>query len=345
MESLKKVLSSIKPLEQEWVEKGHNRLNALAMPPGALGDINFIAAQLCGIQRTIEPVTDKKVIALCAADHGVVNQGVSNYPQITSAIVRTALNGGAAINAFCEQTGAELKVIDCGLVNSPQSEELMDLSIADGTSDFSQGPAMREEQCLKALDNGIRYGEYLSRHYDVVGLGEMGIGNTTSASALTAAFLSLSAEEVTGPGTGVTGEALAKKIAVVQKALSINLPDKNNPLDVLQKVGGFEIVTMTGLILGLASSQTAIVIDGFITTAAALAAQSFNENSMDYCFAGHLGAEPGHVLALNQLKLKPIVKMNMRLGEGTGAALAMNTLQAASLVMKGMMTLDQALEQ
>ena len=345
MESLKKVLSSIRPLDQEWVEKGNNRLNALAMPPGALGDINLIAAQLCGIQRTIEPVTDKKVIALCAADHGVVNQGVSNYPQITSAIVKTALNGGAAINAFCKQSGAELKVIDCGLVNSPQSEELMDLSIADGTSDFSQGPAMREEQCLKALDNGIRYGEYLSRHYDVVGLGEMGIGNTTSASALTAAFLSLTAEEVTGAGTGVTGEALAKKIAVVQKGLAINLPDKNNPLDVLQKVGGFEIVTMTGLILGLASSQTVIVIDGFITTAAALAAQSFNENSMDYCFAGHLGAEPGHVLALNQLQLKPIMKMNMRLGEGTGAALAMNTLQAASLVMNGMMTLDQALEQ
>lgn len=345
MESLKKVLSSIKPLEQEWVDKGYNYLNSLAMPPGALGEINSIAAQLCGIQKTIEPVTDKRVIALCAADHGVVNQGVSNYPQITSAIVKTALNGGAAINAFCEQSGTELKIIDCGLVNSPQSEELMDLSIADGTGDFSQGPAMREEQCLKALDNGIRYGEYLSRHYDVVGLGEMGIGNTTSASALTAAFLSLTAEEVTGPGTGVCGEALANKVAVVHKALAINSPDKNNPLDVLHKVGGFEIVTLTGLILGLASSQTAIVIDGFITTAAALAAHAFNDNSIDYCFAGHLGAEPGHVFALNHLKLKPIVKMNMRLGEGTGAALAMNALQTASLVLNRMMTLEEALAQ
>ena len=344
MESLDKVLASIKAVEGEWTQKGHEYLDNLAMPPGALGELNAIAAKLCGIQKNLKPKTDKKVIALCAADHGVTAQGVSKYPQITNAIVKTALSGGAAINSFCAQAGSELKVIDCGLINPPQNEELMDLSVADGTSDFSEGPAMREEQCLKALDNGIRYGEYLSRHYDIVGLGEMGIGNSSSASALVSIFLDRPVVDVTGQGTGVSGEELKHKIFVIEKALQLNKPEKLNTLDVLSKVGGFEIVTMTGLILGLAAASTPIVLDGFISSAAALAAYSFKPESMDCCFAGHMSAEPGHRHALEYLKLKPIVQMDMRLGEGTGAALAMNSLDVASNVLNSMISLDDALK-
>ncbi|MCM8540478.1 MAG: nicotinate-nucleotide--dimethylbenzimidazole phosphoribosyltransferase, partial [Lentisphaeraceae bacterium] len=294
MESLDKALASIKALEGEWIQKAHEYLDTLAMPPGALGEVNVIAARLCGIQKTLKPKTDKKTIALCAADHGVVTKGVSKYPQITNAIVKTALSGGAAINSFCKQAGSDLKVIDCGLVNPPQDEELMDLSIADGTLDFSEGPAMREEQCMKALDNGIRYGEYLSRHYDLIGLGEMGIGNSSSASAIAAVFLEKSIEEVTGQGTGVSGEELQNKIAIIKKSIALNNPDKTNAIDVLSKVGGFEIATMTGLILGLSAASTPIVLDGFISSSAALAAFAFSPASMDYCFAGHMSAEPGH---------------------------------------------------
>lgn len=344
MESLEKVKASIKPVEGEWVQKAHEYLDTLAMPPGALGELNNIAARLCGIQKTLKPLTSKKAIALCAADHGITAQGVSKYPQITNAIVKTALAGGAAINSFCKQSGTELKIIDCGLVNPPQNEELMDLSIADGTFDFSEGPAMREEQCLKALDNGIRYGEYLSRHYDLVGLGEMGIGNTSSASALCAVFLGKEVQEVTGPGTGVTGEELQKKISIIQKAISLNNPDKTNAVDVLSKLGGFEIATMTGLILGLAAASTPIVLDGFISSSAALAAFSLAPDCINYCFAGHMSAEPGHKFVLDFLNLKAIMKMDMRLGEGTGAALAMNTLEASATVMNNMFSLDEALK-
>jgi len=344
MESLEKVLTAIRTVDIEWIKKAGKYLDTLAMPPGALGDINSIAAKLCGIQRTLKPSTEKKVLALCAADHGVVDQGVSKYPQITGAIVNTALSGGAAINSFCEQAHCELKVIDCGLVSPPSGEELMDLSIADGTNDFSQGPAMRDAQCLKALDNGIKYGEYLSRHYDLVGLGEMGIGNTSSASALAAVFLGVSVSDVTGPGTGVSGDALNHKIAVIEQAIKVNSPDKNNALDVLAKVGGFEIATMTGLILGLAAASTPVVLDGFISSAAALAAMEVKPECMDFCFAGHQSAEPGHRLVLDYLKLTPVVKMDMRLGEGTGAVLAMNSIQVAANIMNNMFTLDEALK-
>ena len=344
MESLEKALSSIQSMDSDWLEKAHQYLDTLAMPPGALGEVNKIAAKLCALQKSLKPKTAKKVIALCAADHGITAQGVSKYPPITNAIVKTALAGGAAINSFCKQAGIELKVIDCGLVNPPQNDELMDLSIADGTSDFSEGPAMREEQCLKALDNGIKYGEYLSRHYDVIGLGEMGIGNSSSASALTSVFLDKTVQEVTGPGTGVSGEALQNKISVIDRAIKLNVPERSNSLDVLTKLGGFEIVTMTGLILGLAAASTPIILDGFISSSAALAAHAFKPESMDYCFAGHMSAEPGHKHVLDFLKLKPVVQMDMRLGEGTGAALAMNTIVAATNIMNDMITLDDALK-
>lgn len=344
MESLDKAIAGINAIEGDWVQKGHEYLDTLAMPPGALGELNHIAAKLCGIQKTMKPQTGKKVIALCAGDHGIAAKGVSKYPQITNAIVKTALSGGAAINSFCTQAGSELKIIDCGLVNPPQSEELMDLSIADSTFDFSEGPAMREEQCLKALDNGIRYGEYLSRHYDLVGLGEMGIGNSSSAAAIVSVFLGKDVAEVCGPGTGVLGTDLQMKISVIEKAIELNNPDKSDALDVLSKVGGFEIVTMTGLILGLAAASTPIVLDGFISSSAALAAYSFKPESMDCCFAGHMSAEPGHKYVLDRIGLKPLIQMNMRLGEGTGAALAMNALSAAANVMNDMISLDDGLK-
>ena len=344
MESLEKAVNSIQPIDSEWYRKAEEYLDTLAMPPGALGEINKIAAKLAAIQKSLHPKTAKKVLALCAADHGITAKGVSKYPQITNAIVKTALSGGAAINSFCQQAGSDLKVIDCGLVNPPQDEELMDLSIADGTFDFSEGPAMRQEQCLKALDNGIKYGEYLSRHYDLVGLGEMGIGNSSSASALAAVFLQKPVFEVCGPGTGVSGEALQNKISVIEKSIVLNAPDKSKPIEVLSNLGGFEIVTMTGLILGLAAASTPIILDGFISSSAALAAQAIKAESMNYCFAGHMSAEPGHKHVLAHLKLNPVVRMDMRLGEGTGAALAMNTLDAAANVMNNMISLEDALK-
>ncbi|MCM8537357.1 MAG: nicotinate-nucleotide--dimethylbenzimidazole phosphoribosyltransferase [Lentisphaeraceae bacterium] len=318
-------------------------LKTLAMPAGALGDIHETLCRLAGVYQENPLKAKKKVLVLSAADHGICAQGVSPYPQITNTIVKTALHGGVAINAFCRMAGCDLKLVDAGLLNKVEDDSIKVVSSLNGTQDFSKGLAVTVTDCQQQIQAGIDYAFEMSSTYEVLGLGEMGIGNTTSAAAITAAICQLPAYKVTGKGSGIDSEKLIHKADVIQSALDLHQPNSQDGVDVLSKVGGLEIAFMTGLILGWSSQKKAIILDGFITGAAALAAFRINEGVKDYLFAGHESAEPGHKHALQLLGLKPIKTLLMRLGEGTGATLAMQTIDTGIDCMSSMMTLSKAL--
>lgn len=341
------ILRNIKAIDSGWQEKAQAYMDSLAMPPGALGQLQHTALKLATIQQTLKPQLTKKSLIMACADHGVTTEGVSAYPQITNAIVNTALAGGAAINAFCKQAEIDLIVLDVGVKGKVTPPEKMSLNIqyiskfiAPGTANMLHEAAMTEEQCNKAILTGI--GLAVNSDTNVLVLGEMGIGNTTSASCLLAKFCKLSAEEVTGPGTGLTGKNLQHKQNVIQQILE-RCSEFEEPFEILRQVGGLEIAALVGVILGAASQQKIIVLDGFISGAAALVAQDMAPFSQQYMFAGHLSSEPGHRLILEKLALEPLVQLNLRLGEGTGAALATNSLEAACEFLSSMMTLEEAL--
>ncbi|NQZ56487.1 MAG: nicotinate-nucleotide--dimethylbenzimidazole phosphoribosyltransferase [Lentisphaeraceae bacterium] len=348
MTLLDKTIAEIPPTDQNWTTKAEDYLNSLAMPPGALGQIHDTAKKLVAIQKTLKPSLNNKVLVMSAADHGIAAAGVSKYPQITDAIVKTATHGGAAINTFCRQANCDLKILDVGVIGEiscpaemPLSTEFISQKIAAGTANILVGPAMTTEECHEAINTGIELAQKLAAGYDILGIGEMGIANTTSASVLLGAFCQLSAVEVTGPGTGVCGDALKTKTDIVATILQRN---KNlSSFEILQNFGGFEIAAMTGLILGMSSSGKAVVLDGFISGAAALAAARLAPQCVDYLFAGHVSAEPAHHFILEELALTPLLHLDMRLGEGTGAAMAMNIIEASAEILNSMYTLDQAL--
>ncbi|MCM8533105.1 MAG: nicotinate-nucleotide--dimethylbenzimidazole phosphoribosyltransferase [Lentisphaeraceae bacterium] len=318
-------------------------LKTLAMPSGALGDIHDILCRFAAIYQEVPIQKKKKVLVLSAADHGICAQGVSPYPQITNTIVKTALNDGVAINAFCRMADCDLKLVDAGLLSKVDDDSIKVVSSLNGTQDFSEKLAMTVTDCQQQIQAGIDYALELSSTYEVLGLGEMGIGNTTSAAAITAAVCQLPAQQVTGKGSGIDSEKIIHKAQVIQSALDLHQPNSQDGIDVLSKVGGLEIAFMTGLILGWSSQKKAIFLDGFITGAAALAAFRLDGSVKDYLFAGHESAEPGHKYALQLLGLKPINTLAMRLGEGTGATLAMQTIDTGIDCMSSMMTLSKAL--
>jgi nicotinate-nucleotide--dimethylbenzimidazole phosphoribosyltransferase len=337
------LLKNISKVDRSWQVKADDYLNTLAMPPGALGEVHNLASKLCAIYQTLNPQVQRGVLVLSAADHGVMAHNVSKYPQITDAIVKTALNNGAAINSFCRQVDCDLKIVNAGLAKDVIHPDLIDFSCGPGTADMSIGPAMSSAQCEKAVSQGFQYAVELAEEYDLLGLGEMGIGNTTAATAVICGLTGWEASEITGPGTGVEGAELDNKISVIKRSLALNNIDSEDGFDALTKVGGFEIAFMTGLILGFASAKKAIVLDGFITSAAAMAAVKVNSDCTGYLIAGHQSAESAHGRVLQKLGLAPVLQLQMRLGEGTGAALAMKTLDTACDILENMMTLDQAL--
>ena len=341
-------LNDIVEPDVKWQEKAQAYLDSLAMPPGALGMLGHTAVKLATIQKTLKPQIKGKSLVMACADHGVVAEGVSNYPQITHAIVNTALTGGAAINAFCNQAGVNLTVLNVGVKGDVKPPEPMNAMVhyiskpvAPGTANMLHQPAMTKEECTEAISIGIQLAQDLDANIFV--LGEMGIGNTTSASCLLAKYCDLSAEQVTGPGTGVKGEALQHKKEVIRKILE-RCSTEQEPFEILLQVGGLEIAALVGVILGAASQQKAVVLDGFISGAAALAAKAIAPSSMSYLFAGHQSAEPAHKQMLESLGLEPLVKLDLRLGEGTGAALATNFLEASCNFFNSMLTLDEALK-
>ena len=350
MLKLSEIIDGIKPIDQRWIQKAQKRTAQLVMPTRALGRLHEISEQLCGIQQTLQPEIDKKAILIMAGDHGVVTEGVSAYPQeVTPAMVQTFLAGGAGINAISRQVGADVWVVDMGIIplldvgNMPGADCLIVEKVGNGTANFTRGPAMSRQDAEKAIQIGFEQGtKIIENGADLLSTGDMGIGNTTPSAAIGVVLCRASLDEMVGRGTGVDAAGLAHKRDIVRQALEVNSPDPDDGLDILAKVGGFEIGGIAGVILAGAYHQRSLVVDGFISTAGALIAHALCPTVKDYCFAGHRSAETGHRIMLQHLSLDPILDLGMRLGEGTGAALAMGVIEAAVRMFKEVLTFEEA---
>ncbi len=344
-DSLSRTLKEIKPLDSKAMEAARVRQDELTKPKGSLGRLEELSIQIAGIKgRTIAGFEHKAIITM-AADHGVVNEGVTLYPQeVTAQMVSNFLNGGAGINVLARFVGARVVIVDMGTASAlPPHSELICRKIAYGTKDMAQQAAMTPNEAVRAIEAGIEIVEAeIAKGLDIVGTGDMGIGNTTASSAICAAITGEPVEKVTGHGTGLDNEQLAHKVRVIEKALELNKPDPRDPIDVLAKVGGFEIGGLAGVMLGAAAHHIPVVIDGFISGAAALIATELSPQLKDYLIAAHLSAESGHKVLLQYLELTPLLNLEMRLGEGTGAALGMVIVEAAVKTLAQLATFSEA---
>ena len=338
-------LASVPTLAPEWRERAVARLNNLTKPLGSLGRLEEIAARLVAIREEERPRFVKKVIFTLAADHGVTDEGVSAYPKaVTSQMVLNFLAGGAAINVLSRYGGIDVVVVDIGVDGDFGTvDDLVAAKVSRGTCNMAKGPAMSESELLAALGVGVGLAAWAQKEgYTLIGTGEMGIGNTTAASAITSALTRRPVAQVAGRGTGLDEPGLKRKIEVIERALAVNRPDPSNPLDVLRKVGGLEIAGLTGLIVGAAARRIPVAIDGFISTAGAAVACALEPKIKAFLFAGHKSSEPGHTALLEFIGESPLLDLQMRLGEGTGAALAMTLIEAAAKVLDEMATFSSA---
>jgi len=300
---------------------------------------------MVSITGSLSPVIDKKAVLVMAGDHGVVRDGVSAYPQeVTMQMVLNFLGGGAAINVLARHIGAEVQVVDMGVAAEFESHpKLIDKKVAMGTNSMTGGPAMYREQAVRALEAGIEAAELMiGNGHNIIATGDMGIGNTTASSAITSVICNIEAEEVTGHGTGIDQGGLKKKIEAIKKAIEINSPDPDDGIDILSKVGGFEIGGIAGVVLGCAAHRIPVVIDGFISSAGALIAYAIEPKCAHYMIPSHCSVEKGHRIALDHLGLKPLFDFDMRLGEGTGAAIGINITEAAVKILNEMATFSSA---
>jgi nicotinate-nucleotide--dimethylbenzimidazole phosphoribosyltransferase len=345
----------IAALDPSWFQRAVEHQARLTMPAGALGRLLELGRQLCAVQETLTPHGDPAAVVVLAADHGIAAEGVSAYPQeVTGQMVANFLRGGAAINVLARRQAARVYVVDLGVQSLPLSQSAAaplalagESSLGPGTANFLRGPAMTAEQARRAQDVGSRIvSDCLGPDgVRVVALGEMGIGNTTSASTLTAALTGLPASEVTGRGTGLDDAAWQHKVAVVEQALALHFPQRHGPVDAaeaLVKVGGFEIAGMVGLARAAAARRMLVLLDGFISTVAGLIAVRLDPNVRGYLVSGHRSVEAGHRRVLEALDLVPLLDLGMRLGEGSGAALALNLVQCAADIMRDMATFESA---
>lgn len=344
MQLFEKTLAKIGDLNQSVIEEIRQHQNNLTKPQGSLGVLEEISIQLGGITGNKFPTITKKAVVVMAGDHGVVAEGVSAFPQeVTPQMVLNFTHGGAAINVLSRHAGAEVVVVDVGVATPIVHEKVLAMNVRPGTANMAQGPAMSREEAVKAVEVGITVAEDLiSKGYELLATGEMGIGNTTASSAIIAAFMGISAREVTGRGTGLDKSGITHKEAVIDRALAVNKPDATDPWDVLAKVGGLEIAGLAGLILGAAAHRIPVVIDGFISSAAALVASKLAPKSLNFMIASHCSAEMAHRKLLQYLKLKPVLELEMRLGEGTGAVLSFHLIEAALKIIKEMATFESA---
>jgi len=347
MSLLEKTLKQIEPQDAASREAARARLDQLTMPHWALGRLMDLALDLAGITRSTHPTVTRKAVVVMAGDHGVAASGVSQYPQeVTVQMIHNFVNGGAGCNALARLAGAPVTVVDVGVAGDlselKKSGKIISKRIAPGTENIQTGPAMTREQAILAVEAGIEVANEMADRVDLFATGEMGIGNTTPSSAIVAALTCREVEEITGRGTWINDERLKNKIAVIKDALRVNQPDPADALDVLAKVGGYEIGAIAGLILGAAAQRKPVLVDGFITTAGALIAQGLSPLSTQYMIAAHRSVEPGHAAAQERLGLEPLLHLNLRLGEGTGASLAMNLVEAAVRVLTEVATFEEA---
>ena len=354
MKLLKATIEKIRPVDPKWRQTAKKRLDNLTKPPGSLGRLEEFAGRLVAI--TEDPMPEigkrKKIIFTFAGDHGVVEEGVSVYPaEVTAQMVRNFLRGGAGINALARHVGARVVIVDMGVRHDfGKLQGLVSAKVVSGTRNFTLGPAMTRAEAVRCIEAGIRLASKFAKGQkdgdgkvkSLFGTGDMGIGNTTPSSAITAVLTGTPVREVTGRGTGISDETLERKIKVIEKAIRINAPDAGDPVDVLSKVGGAEIGGIAGLVLGAAANRVPVVIDGFISTAGALIAHAIDPRTADYMFASHKSVEIGHQAMLARMGLVPILDLDLRLGEGTGAALAMGLITAGLRVYREMATFGEA---
>ena len=345
MEKLKEIIKKIQSPDPVLMESAQAKLDDLTKPRGSLGRLEDLAKQMVSITGSLSPVVDKKAVLVMAGDHGVVRDGVSAYPQeVTMQMVLNFLSGGAAINVLARHIGAEVRVVDMGVVAEFEpNPKLLDKKIAKGTNSMTDGPAMDNWQAVRSLEAGIEAAELMIENgYNIIATGDMGIGNTTASSAITSVICNIGAEEVTGYGTGIDKGGLKKKIEAINKAIKVNNPDAGDGIDILSKVGGFEIGGIAGVVLGCAAHRIPVVIDGFISSAGALIAYIIEPECVHYMIPSHCSVEKGHRIALDHLGLKPLFDFDMRLGEGTGAAIGINITEAAVKILNEMATFSSA---
>lgn len=344
MDLLKQTISAIGNLDSAIMEKVQKRLDNLTKPQGSLGRLEELAKHITGITGKESPTLKHKVIFTLAADHGVTEEGVSAYPkEVTPQMVYNFLRGGAGINVLAKQVNARVVIVDIGVDGQLSGNGYKSCKINMGTRNFAKGPAMSRADAIKSIETGIRLvEEEISNGLDIIGTGDMGIGNTTVSSAITAVFTDCKVEDVTGYGTGINEATWSKKVESIKKGIALNKPDASDPIDVLAKVGGYEIGGIAGLILGAARHRITVVIDGFISGAGALIATKLAPQAKDFIIASHCSQERGHKYALSYMDLKPFLDLNLRLGEGTGAALAMSLCESAVRILNEMATFGEA---
>jgi len=346
MSLLQQTVAKIQPQSQQARKEAKAHLDDLTMPHWAMGRLLDLAVEIAGMTDSQHPSVERRTLVVCAGDHGVAAEGVSKYPQeVTLQQIANFIGGGGGCNAMARVGRAEVFVANLGVageIDASAKAHVLDYSVARGTANIAQGPAMTREQAIASLENGIRIAQSLADRTDLFAIGEMGIANTTPSSCIFSLLCDVPAEEITGPGSGVDEPTRLKKIEVVKRALAINQPDRNDGVDILAKVGGFEIGGMAGVILGAAAMRKPVLVDGFITTAAALIAQAICPAAADYMIASHHSMERGHITAVRRLGKEPLLNLNLRLGEGTGACVAMPLVEAAVRLLTEVATFESA---
>ncbi|MBC2711904.1 MAG: nicotinate-nucleotide--dimethylbenzimidazole phosphoribosyltransferase [Desulfosarcina sp.] len=341
-----KVCNTLAPISPALLPAARQKMDNKTKPLGALGRLEELAIQLCLIQQTLSPQVDRRALFVFAADHGITEEGVSAYPsEVTGQMVKNFLDGGAAINVLCRHHGIDMRIVDMGVnADLEPHSDLVDKKVRRGTHNFALEPAMTREEAIRALEAGMEcfFDAHTQRPIHIIGLGEMGIGNTTSASAIISVATGITPAQAAGRGTGIDDAGVRHKIKVIQKVLDFHRPDPKDGLDILCKVGGFEIAGIAGAALAAASKGVAVVLDGVISTAAGLIAHLIRPEIGGYLISGHRSVEIAQTAALEQMELKPVVDLDMRLGEGTGAALAIDIVVAACRIMNEMASFDEA---
>ncbi|MEW6101826.1 MAG: nicotinate-nucleotide--dimethylbenzimidazole phosphoribosyltransferase [Candidatus Omnitrophota bacterium] len=345
MDKIQSTIRQIGMPDYEFIKACQKRLDNLTKPQGSLGRLEELAKQIVGVTGKENPEFKNTVIFTFAADHGVTEEGVSAFPkEVTLQMVYNFLNQGAGINVLAKHAGARVVVADFGVAGDlKEDSRLIIRKINYGTKNMAKVPAMSRQEAIKSIEAGIEiFEDEFKKGLDIAGTGEMGIGNTTSASAIVASITKAEVKQVTGRGTGLDDRGLENKIRIIEKSLSVNKPDAADPIDVLSKLGGFEIGGLTGVILGGCARKIPVVIDGFISGAAALLAYKLEPKTKEYMIAAHCSVERGHKVILDYIGLKPLLDLDLRLGEGTGAALAMVIVEAAVKILNEMATFQGA---
>ncbi|WP_422658142.1 nicotinate-nucleotide--dimethylbenzimidazole phosphoribosyltransferase [Paenibacillus sp. EC2-1] len=343
-QSVMERIGEIRGLDQSAMELAKLHINNLTVPPGSLGKLEAMAIQLAGITGNIKPSFDRREVIIMAGDHGVCDEGVSAFPQeVTPQMIHNFLAGGAAVNVLARQAGAEVVCVDIGVNSELSHSDLLSHKIRYGTANMAQGPAMSYDEAMQSIMVGVKVVEdAVKRGVQLFITGEMGIGNTTASSAVICALSDISVRDAVGRGTGIDDSRLQHKISVVERALEVNSPDPNDPVDVLSKVGGLEIGGLVGVILGAAVHGCPVIIDGFISSAAALLAKAICPVAADYMIVSHASHEQGHRRLLEELNLRPVLELDLRIGEGTGGVLCLHLVDAACRIVREMATFESA---